>query len=79
MTTEPIDLDAFTGWVPFATLPTADVPTEPGVYVIVRPTDDPPAFLDASPRRPLQGQRPHRARRRSAGAVGARHPHRLHR
>ena len=42
MITEPIDLSGFTGWVPFAELPNTDVPTSPGVYVVVRPTDDPP-------------------------------------
>lgn len=47
--TSPIDLSEFTGWVPFVQLPTADVPTEPGVYVVVRQTDEPPQFLDASP------------------------------
>lgn len=56
MTTEPIDLDAFTGWVPFAALPAADVPTDPGVYVIVRPTDDPPSFLDVSPAGHFKGK-----------------------
>jgi hypothetical protein len=47
--TEPVDLSGFTGWVPFTALPAADVPTGPDVYVVVRPTDDPPVFLDTSP------------------------------
>lgn len=56
--TSPIDLSGFTGWVPFAQLPTADVPTEPGVYVVVRPTDEPPQFLDASPAGHFKGKDP---------------------
>ncbi|MCV7253397.1 hypothetical protein H7J86_14595 [Mycobacterium hackensackense] len=56
--TEPIDPGGFTGWVPFAALPTADVPTGPGVYVIVRPTDNPPTFLDASPAGQFKGKDP---------------------
>ncbi|CAA0127309.1 Uncharacterised protein [Mycolicibacterium vanbaalenii] len=58
MTTEPIDLSGFAGWVPFAALPTADVPTGPGVYVVVRPTDDPPTFLDTSPAGHFKGKDP---------------------
>lgn len=58
MTTEPIDLSGFTGWVPFAALPNADIPTGPGVYVVVRPTDDPPKFLDVSPAGHFKGKDP---------------------
>ncbi len=58
MTTAPIDLGDFTGWVPFAELPAADVPTDPGVYVIVRPHDDPPTFLDVSPAGHFKGRDP---------------------
>lgn len=58
MTTEAIHLDGFTGWVPFTALPTADVPTGPGVYVVVRPSDDPPTFLDVSPAGHFKGKDP---------------------
>ncbi|TRW80889.1 hypothetical protein FK535_17600 [Mycolicibacterium sp. 018/SC-01/001] len=58
MMNEPIDLSAFMGWVPFAELPDAAVPTEPGVYVVVRPTDDPPVFLASSPAGHFKGKDP---------------------
>ena len=44
-----LDLSPFSGWVRFPELPRADVPRGPGVYVVVRPTDAPPQFLDVSP------------------------------
>ena len=47
--TPSIDLSDFTGWVPFAALPDVDVPSGPGVYVVVRPSDEPPRFLNRSP------------------------------
>ena len=58
MTTEAIDLSGFTGWVPFTALPTADVPIGPGVYVVVRPSDDPPTFLDVFPAGHFKGKDP---------------------
>lgn len=42
--TDPIDLKEFNGWVPFAKLPDADVPTQPGVYIVLRPSDEAPSF-----------------------------------
>lgn len=58
MTTEPVDLSGFSGWVPFAALPTSEVPTDPGVYVVVRPSDEPPTFLDISPAGHFKGKDP---------------------
>ncbi|WP_328714307.1 hypothetical protein [Nocardia salmonicida] len=37
------------GFVPFSVLPVADAPAEPGVYVVVRPTETAPVFLPDSP------------------------------
>lgn len=55
---DPIDLSGFTGWVPFAQLPDADVPAKSGVYVVVRPSDEPPRFLDVSPAGHFKGKGP---------------------
>jgi len=38
----------FNGFVRFADLPTAPVPSTPGVYVVIRPDPSPPVFLDES-------------------------------
>jgi hypothetical protein len=41
-------LSGFQGFVPFAALPTSDVPKEPGVYVVTRPATTPPVFRESS-------------------------------
>jgi hypothetical protein len=42
--TDPVDLSGFAGWVPFSRLSDADVPTGPGVYVVVRPSTEAPTL-----------------------------------
>jgi hypothetical protein len=58
ITADSVDLSAFTGWPTFAELPDADVPTDPGVYVVVRPTVTSPKFLDVSPAGWFKGKDP---------------------
>jgi hypothetical protein len=38
----------FTGFVPFAELPSTDVPIGPGIYVVWRPVSDEPTFVETS-------------------------------
>lgn len=43
-----LEAAGFEGFIPFAALPTSQVPGAPGVYIVVRPDTAPPEFLDRS-------------------------------
>jgi hypothetical protein len=77
--TDPVDLSGFAGWVTFSRLPDADVPTGSGVYVVVRPSTEPPSFLDVSPAGHFKGIDPTVAIAELAALWGARWANRLHR
>lgn len=46
----------FTGWTQFRELQRADLPRDPGVYVVARTTSEPPTFLDRSVGGPHKGE-----------------------
>lgn len=46
-----LDLSGFVGWFTFTDLASAEVPTDAGVYVVVRPTDKRPEFRADAPYR----------------------------
>jgi len=48
LTQRVLDASGFSGFVPFADLPAADVPNAPGVYVAYRPSLSAPEFLERS-------------------------------
>lgn len=48
----------FVGFVPFSALPASEVPTEPGVYAVLRTSVAPPTFLDTSTASRFKGKDP---------------------
>lgn len=57
-TVEGLQAAGFTGFIPFSALPAAPVPREPGVYIVLRTTDEAPDFLPTSPAGRFRGKDP---------------------
>jgi hypothetical protein len=55
---EAMSHGGFVGFVPFSALPTSDVPTASGVYVVLRTSDAPPTFTETSEAGRFKGKDP---------------------
>lgn len=51
-----LEQHGFEGFRPFAELPVSDVPAAPGMYVVLRPSAEPPQFLERNPASLLRGR-----------------------